>query len=346
MGYSHYWYRSVDPIDASTWAAIVADCRKVCDALAIPLGDAHGHGVAEFSADRIAFNGHVDSGALMPQSARVDGLTRPSAGAEGVTGWSGQPTTAGAWCGGPCVSTRTLPDDGDGSFESFVFTRAAAAACFDSCKTNYRPYDLAVQCCLIVVDMHLSSWVAVQSDGDAAAWQEASDICQHVLGYGLNFSLAADDVADRLRHAWTLADCARLEEARAKQFAHYPPRPKNINEAIARIRTALRARTGKAWSVRKDTFCGIAIDAPPKARTWHFGELRDDGGERIEYCDAAKQFGHISPADRQLLAGALALRNIRPGRGVSVSASGDHYTEYVDRAEGRTPRVIGQSQWD
>ena len=41
MGYAHYWQRQTDlPLDV--FVSAVTDCRKICDVLAIPLGDSHG----------------------------------------------------------------------------------------------------------------------------------------------------------------------------------------------------------------------------------------------------------------------------------------------------------------
>jgi len=99
------------------------------------------------------------------------------------------------------------------------------------------------------------------------------------------------------------------------------------DEAIARIRRALRARTGRDWSVRggRGTAWGwITITAPPR---------------RLQ--------GYVmTVADRHELGRALGLGAPVHGQGVSVPASSDHWAEFVDRAEGRPPRVIGRTYWD
>jgi hypothetical protein len=124
------------------------------------------------------------------------------------------------------------------------------------------------------------------------------------------------------------------------------------DEAIKRIKAALKRRSGKAWSVTggKGTAWGwIEIDATPKNRTWHFKDTgrRDDDGQPIyeEINDPSQPFGHMSPADREELAGLLDLTTVHY-QGQSIAASSDHRREYVDRAEGRTPTVIGQTYWD
>jgi hypothetical protein len=201
MGYTHYWYRPLE-MDAGAFTRAVADCRKVCGVLPIPLGDSGGDGEPEFSNEAVCFNGHTQSGGLMPQVARVDGLLWPTRKAEGIAGWSDtERPEAGVWCAGPAVSTRTLPESGNGSYETFAVVReteprtwgkpCGGGLWFDCCKTNYRPYDLSVQCCLIVFAEHFGTRFLVSSDGESEAWNEARDICQHVLGYGLLFDLSA-----------------------------------------------------------------------------------------------------------------------------------------------------------
>jgi hypothetical protein len=202
MGYTHYWDREVE-LDAKQFALAVADCRKICERLNIPLGDWNGKGEPEFSQECVSFNGHVDSGSF----ARQGGLVWPAKRAESVA-IAGDDVRVGGWCAGPTVSARCVDENGDGSYETFVVGRveghpffptlandlplraaAPSSLCFAFCKTNYRPYDLCVQCCLIVFAEHLGSAFNVSSDGDDAAWNEARDACQVVLGYGLDFEL-------------------------------------------------------------------------------------------------------------------------------------------------------------
>ena len=195
MGYTHYWYREVE-LDSERFALAVADCRKICERLNIPLGDWNGNGEPEFSADCVSFNGHVDSGSF----ARQGGLLWPTDKAESVA-IAGDDVEAGGWCGGPTVTARCVDDNGDGSYESFAVERVdskpyipsdSGGLSFACCKTNYRPYDLCVQCCLIVFAEHFGRAFNVSSDGDDEAWNEARDACQVVLSYGLDFQLTKD----------------------------------------------------------------------------------------------------------------------------------------------------------
>jgi hypothetical protein len=61
---------------------------------------------------------------------------------------------------------------------------------FAFCKTAGKPYDLAVCCCLIILNTHFGTEVfRVASDGDEAAWQPAKYACQQFLGYGSDWRL-------------------------------------------------------------------------------------------------------------------------------------------------------------
>ena len=111
----------------------------------------------------------------------------------------------------------------------------------------------------------------------------------------------------------------------------------NVNETCKQIRTALRKRSGKAWSVARGrgTGCGwITIDAPP---------LRC----KFDFEGVACEDAHLmSVADRNELDKLLDLGGPAHAQGHSIPASSQYYREYVDRAEGRTPTVYGKPYWD
>jgi hypothetical protein len=122
------------------------------------------------------------------------------------------------------------------------------------------------------------------------------------------------------------------------------------NAVIARIRAALRRRSGRTWSVTGGTGTAwgwIEVNAPPARRTAHWVQRPGTTGEAGDYdnLDTGVKGGHITPADAAELAGLLELESIH-FQGASIPASSAHYTEYVDRAEGRTPRAIAQPYWD
>jgi len=109
------------------------------------------------------------------------------------------------------------------------------------------------------------------------------------------------------------------------------------DEAIRRIRTALRRRTGLAWSVsggRGTAYGWIKITAPPRRLVDEKGQV---GGRDAYY---------MSEADRRTLAQALGLRSPVHFQGERIPASREYRQEYVDRAEGRNPSVFGTPYWD
>jgi hypothetical protein len=198
MGYTHYWHRKQN-LDAKKFRAAVADCKKICDALPIPLGDGHGQGEPDFDADCVCFNGSVDSGSF---SRDAGSIPWPAKKAEGVA-VAGTDARAGSWWAGSLLRARAVDEGGDGSYETFCVERDYTPQSWDStdkkgryfecCKTGYRPYDLLAQCCLIVFNEHFGDDFGVRSDGEDEQWNEARDGCQIILGYGLLFALDPRD---------------------------------------------------------------------------------------------------------------------------------------------------------
>lgn len=121
---------------------------------------------------------------------------------------------------------------------------------------------------------------------------------------------------------------------------------------IARIRIALKRRSGKVWSVTGGTgidWGWITINAPPARRTWREREVPNPENlsrPTYEEYDTGRPGGHTSPAERAELGRLLGLAGPVHGQGERIPASHDHYREYLDRAEGRPPRVIAQPYWD
>lgn len=196
MGYTHYWERR-RMLPLSPFVAAVEDCRRLCQALPIPLGDAGGEGVPVFGRKEICFNGHVNSGQLSSIQSS-EGLVWPQDRARGIAVVGEADAVAGRWHAGPEAVARVLGPEGDGSYETFRIARtyrpeypekrSEGGWWFGFTKTNYRPYDLCVQCCLIILSHHLgSAQFRVRSDGSSGQWNEARDTCQHVLGYGIDW---------------------------------------------------------------------------------------------------------------------------------------------------------------
>ena len=67
--------------------------------------------------------------------------------------------------------------------EPFVFRRTQPPrperdVVFEYCKTEHLPYDLAVQCCLVVFYHYFEGLIEISTDGSDDDWQEAFDICK------------------------------------------------------------------------------------------------------------------------------------------------------------------------
>lgn len=127
------------------------------------------------------------------------------------------------------------------------------------------------------------------------------------------------------------------------------------DEAIARIRIALKQRSGKAWSVKggRGTAYGWIDISVPTARkscsmdhVWDASGItcRDCGrhyldvrGTALEGCEAhvctdTCYIAYVSPADRAELAALLGVERVHC-QGVSISPDARSY--YVMSAEGR-----------
>jgi len=114
----------------------------------------------------------------------------------------------------------------------------------------------------------------------------------------------------------------------------------NRNEVIAKIKTALKERTGSAWSVtggRGTAWGWITVSAPPARLVC----------SRAADCGPACTHGrgYMATADMALLALALGLDHVH-NQGVSIAASSAHYREYLDRAQGLKPEAIATPYWD
>ena len=102
----------------------------------------------------------------------------------------------------------------------------------------------------------------------------------------------------------------------------------NRNDTIKRIKKALRKRTGRPWSVtggRGTAYGWLTIKAVKKY--------------------AADGRGELTAEDRQYLADILGLDRPAHHQGELIPSSNAYYQEYIDRAEGRKPSVIGRPYW-
>jgi len=193
MGYTHYYLRP-KKLDKAKFKLAVDDCKRIYDVLPIPLAGADGTGEPVFSDDLIEFNGSLDSQSFCKIDA---GIPWPDGDAEGVSIAGSDEQISGLWCAGGLLKSRRVKANGDGSCEPLRIERALKpqdeqeedGKYFRFCKTAFRPYDLNVQCCLIIFKYYFGDNIEVSTDSIDEQWHEARDICQHVLGYGMDFEL-------------------------------------------------------------------------------------------------------------------------------------------------------------
>ena len=165
-----------------------------------------------------------------------------------------------------------------------------------------------------------------------------------------NMNAVKDPIVDELASA--LAKLAPpVPEAPVEKYRPSPDR----NQTIKRIKTALERRSGKKWSVtggRGTVWGWIKIDAPPARCTWKSrlkaGADKDSRDSDYEDYDAGlgTKFGNMGPGDRAELGKLLGFERPVNHHGVNIAASNDHYNEYIDRAEGRSPAKVAQPYWD
>lgn len=113
------------------------------------------------------------------------------------------------------------------------------------------------------------------------------------------------------------------------------------NETIKTIKTALKRRSGKSWSVtggRGTAYGWIRISAPP-TRT-----IYDREGNILP--ENKRQFGYMSPTEREELGQLLGMNKPVHLQGENIPSSNAYYQEYIDRAEGREPTKRGETYWD
>lgn len=108
----------------------------------------------------------------------------------------------GSCAAGPFVLRRTMPDDEytkvygtespltiNGVRDSIP--RAWVGKYFGKCRTLYKPYDLAVCCCLLAAKRRFGTLMVVASDGTNENWADVRAVCQRVLGYGGDMTFGA-----------------------------------------------------------------------------------------------------------------------------------------------------------
>jgi len=210
VGFSHYWYRERE-IDPIIFNKIVADFKKLLPlfkVLDIPLADGFGENEPEINENTVWFNGRRNCG---HQKNKHIGLAWPSKNVKFGTAPSSEGTICDNWFAGVVLNQRTC--DGDCSYETFNFPRILSekyahkigkinyrkvdgtiaynepelvGKYFDCCKTNFKPYDLAVQVFLVIAKHYLKDKIIISSDGEIQHWIDATKICQNAFNYGMD----------------------------------------------------------------------------------------------------------------------------------------------------------------
>jgi hypothetical protein len=210
MGFSHYW--EYHTIPRSTLRDIAQDFALLVPVLrdaGVPLAGPDGTGSPEVKDTILAFNGCEQCGHVKTEGL---GIAWPADDAGDVhtfednRGTGTQETAdsvrSGAWFAGALLSARTC--GGDCSHESFILQadeppktcpypgpyghllmKPEDALRFDCTKTAFKPYDLAVQCALIIARHHMrkdAQVFKVKSDGTRRQWGEAVLLCATELG--------------------------------------------------------------------------------------------------------------------------------------------------------------------
>lgn len=193
MGYTHYWYRKEREIGKDVFVKIKNDFEKMIpefDRLKIQLADGLGKGEPIINDELICFNGKSKCGHAKNEAISIPW---PSEFAGGVAKGFDDNKESGHWFAGAQVDTRMC--NGDCSYESFIFSiiheskKQYEGGFFGFTKTAYRPYDLAVNCFLIIAKHHMGNLLTVKSDGDTQHWADGRILCQNILGYGIDFEL-------------------------------------------------------------------------------------------------------------------------------------------------------------
>ncbi len=190
-------------VNNENFSKVVRDyvkCLPVLEHLGVELAAWDGEGKPLVTENIISFNGKINCG----HKSRNLGITWPSEEGSGISNQTldsvltGQydSDVSGQWSGGAEIRKRTC--GGNCSHESFILEASYQPENWQEpnenkyshlCKTAFKPYDLAVNISLIIAKHHLNDEILVSSDGELNHWKDGMLICQHLLGYGLDFEL-------------------------------------------------------------------------------------------------------------------------------------------------------------
>jgi hypothetical protein len=151
--YTHYWTREAgSEIDPETWGRITKDVSALLANLPAKTDTAGGYHAKD------PLKVVLDQGKRAPAKVNDEEIYFNGAGKLG--------------------------------YETFVFERITPEperwerdGRQDFCKTDRRPYDLAVCATLLVIHRHAPGFAKIESDGTPAEWEPARRLVREVLGY-------------------------------------------------------------------------------------------------------------------------------------------------------------------
>ena len=195
MGYTHYLEK---PVHIENWDKIISDVKKVLKFVTseLKIDIVNGFGDADttpiLDEERICLNGSMKQRDSRWITEKKLGLVWPSSYPSMVVEPGGS-LVGGSWCGGATVNQRIAPN-GDGSYETLYIARNCDKSeetdpSFTFCKTGYRPYDIAVMCCYLLVKHH-DPRVIVSTDGTIDEWRCAEAILRKECGIDMDIANA------------------------------------------------------------------------------------------------------------------------------------------------------------
>ncbi len=191
--FTHYFYRKKQVVDPELFNLISCDVKKLLKNLSPSIAGPDGSGAPIINRNEIRFNGLRQCG----HPKKDLGIPWPITDAQGIAE-SGEDVSEDKWLCGDRISKRTC--DGSCAGQAFEFLRVENPDSLGSleqdivsgwllrkCSTSFKPYDLAVNCVLIIISYYLNGKFLVACDAGAYQWYEAREICQTKLGYGVGF---------------------------------------------------------------------------------------------------------------------------------------------------------------
>jgi hypothetical protein len=189
VGYTHYWFRE-EEINEEFFGRITADFERIIlplDNAGVRLAGPCGTGLPEIFPSRISFNGIEARGHARNPNIYIP---FPTDEASGI----GDSRNAIARANSLFVRLRRRTCDGSCNYESFLLEQSMKSSVFPRqedgrylcfCTTAFKPYDLAVQCLLLIAKHHLGGQIHVSFQGSNSLWNGPRAFCYVHLGYPL-----------------------------------------------------------------------------------------------------------------------------------------------------------------